>query len=327
MRLISIIDADMQNSDGQLFRTSGTSALMVFIICYTIAAGVTGSYLWSYFKGEVSGWLSLGVIWVAFWSWFIGWLAWRRFKSTLLTSNWLIRTNPSSVYIKFRSFQNYAYPETDCVVIDLSWRDIVWVRKTKETSHKDKGDGTVTEFFTYLEIKLHLSQQELDKIREGLKEETRRKPLRSTLGELNSELFQARKRKAEKHEIDYIKERIRQEKAIKSQSNKKSLAKYHDYPVRLVHEDILRVRWNGIKPNINKTLILFSKRTTIDDEIKIVTDTSKEGLSDKDVEDMILDRISRGDHFDAIRLVKRHYGYNTTEANQFIDEFTNDTSK
>jgi hypothetical protein len=322
MRLITILDAETHDPDEHIFRTSGTSSLIVFIVCFAITVGVIGSYAWSYFKGEASGWLSIGVIWVAFWTWLIAWLAWSRFKSTLLASNWLLRMTPARVLIKFRSFQNFNYPETDTVVIDLSWHDIDWIRKTKETSHKDKGDGTLTEFFTFLDIKLRLSEQELNELKQALDEEKKRKPLRSSVGELNHQLFQARKRKAEQYEIDDIKERIRREKAIKSQKKNKSSAKYHDYPVRLVHDDILRVRWNEIKPNIKKALVLFSERTTIDDEIKIVTDSSKDGLNGKELEDMIIERIERGDHFDARRLVKKHYGYSTTEAVKFIEEMT-----
>jgi hypothetical protein len=323
MRLISVLDVKTYNLDEHTFRTSGISSLIVFIVCFAITVGVIGSFSWSYFKGEASGWFSIGVIWIAFWSWFIAWLAWLRFKSTLLPFNWLLRMTSSRVLVKFRSFQNYNHPETDAVVIDLSWRDIDWVRKTKETSHKDTGDNAVSEFFTYLDIKLQLSEQELHELKLALDQETKRKPLRSSLGELKSKLFQARKHKAPKQEIDEIKKSIRREKEIKSQNKSKSSAKYHDYPVRLVKDNILRVRWNGIKPNIKKAIVLFSKRTTIDDELKIVTDSSKDGLSGKELEDMILDRISRGDHFDATRLVKRYYGYNTTEAIKFIDELTN----
>ncbi len=327
MKLISILDAETHDPDEYIFSTSGTSAFVVFVICFAIIVGVSGSYIWSYFKGEASGWFSIGVIWVGFWVWIIAWIAWSRFKSTQLPSNWLLRINPERVLVKFRSFQNYYYPEIDLVVIDLSWHDIGWVRKTKETSNKERGDEVVTEFFTYLDIKLQLSEQELNDIKKELEEETKRKPMRSSVSELRSELFKARKNKLPKYEIDDIKEKIRREKAIKSVKSNKSSGKFHDYPIRLVNDNILRVRWNGIKPNIKRVLVLFSERTTIDNEIKIVTDSSKDGLSGKELEDMILERISRGDNFDARRLVKRHYGYSTTEAVKFIDELTNNTSK
>lgn len=319
MRLISILDASEDEHYNAVFRTSGLSSFIVFIICLGIGIGVWVPFIIDYLKGNVSIWWSLGIGWVSFWCLLIAWIAWLRFKAALLATNWLVKLDANSILIKFRSFQNYAYPETDLVVIDLSWRDVAWVRKTKETSHKDKGDETTTEFFTYLDIRVDLSESEQEILKKGLSEERKRKPQRSSVGELNHELFKARKNKLPKHEIDYIKDKIKQEKAMGSRKNSKSFGKYHDYPVRLINDNIIRVRWNSITPNIKNALAIFSKHTKVEEEIKFVTDSSKE-LSGKALDDMILDRISQGDEFDAIRLIKRHYGYDTTEAKQFIEE-------
>jgi hypothetical protein len=322
MRLISILDASDNEHIDAVFRTSGFASYIVLIVCLGIGIGVWVPFVIDYLKGNVGvGW-GFGIGWVSFWCLLIAWIAWLRIKAGLMPTNWLVKLNTNTVLIKFRSFQNYAYPETDPVVIEFSWRDIAWVRKTKETSHKDKGDETTTEFFTYLDIRVDLSETELDELIQGLKNERKRKPLRSSLGDLRHELFKARKNKAPKHEIDYIKDKINQEKAMKSQKTSKSSAKYHDYPVRLVHDNILRVRWNSIRPNIKKALAILSKHTKIEEEIKFVTDSTKD-LSGKALDDMILERIEQGDEFDAIRLIKKHYGYSTTEAMQFIDELTN----
>jgi hypothetical protein len=227
------------------------------------------------------------------------------------------------VLVKYRSFQNLNYADVDLVIIELPWRDIVWVRKTKETSSKDKGDSTHIEFITYLDLKLNLSEEELKEIEAALNKERNRKPPRSEVGELRHELFKASKDKRPKHEIQEIKDRIRQEKRNKKASKKKSGVKFNDYPVRLIDNGILRVRWNGIKPKINKALNSFALRTSIEPEIKIDSDSTVDLLKGNDLDDMILDRISKGDTFDAIALVKEHYGYNTTEAKRFIDELTN----
>lgn len=323
MRLISILDTSDNKHYGTVFRTSGLSSFIVFIICLSIAVAVWIPFIIDYLKGNVSVWWSLGIGWVSFWCLLIAWIAWLRIKAALMPTNWLVKLNADTILVKFRSFQNYAYPETDPVVIELFWRDIAWARKTKETSHKNKGDETTTEFFTYLDLRLNLTETELDELKKGLTNERKRKPLRSSLGELRHELFKARKNKAPKHEIDYIKDKIKQEKAMKSQKTSKSSAKYHDYPVRLVHDNILRIRWNSIKPSIRETLRIFSKYISIEEEIKFVTDSGKDNLSGKALDDLILERISQGDEFDAIRLIKRHYGYNTNEAMQFIHELSN----
>jgi hypothetical protein len=321
MRLISIIDAETHGPDEKVFRSSAAVAFLVFFICTGISLGTAGSFFWYYRQNAVSGWLFLGVAWIAFWCGLIAWLAWLRFSASLRPSNWLVKIRPDNVFIKFRSFQNYCYPQTDPVVIDLSWRDIAWVRKVKETSHKGRGDDAVTEFFTYLDIKLRLSGEDLDKIKQELNAERERAPLRSSLSALRSELFRARKNQAAQHVIAAIKEKIRREKAIKSRKTGKSSAKYHDYPVRLVHDNILRVRWTAIKPTIKKALGLFAERTPTEEEVRFVTDSGKD-LSNKEMEDMILERIAQGDHLDAMKLAKKRYGYSTTEAKQFIDNLT-----
>jgi hypothetical protein len=46
---------------------------------------------------------------------------------------------------------------------------------------KGRGDDAVTEFFTYMDIKLSLSREDLDKINQELDGERKRAPLRSSL--------------------------------------------------------------------------------------------------------------------------------------------------
>ena len=144
------------------------------------------------------------------------------------------------------------------------------------------------------------------------------KPLSSKVNELKSELFHARKSKAPKHELDGIKEHLRREKSVKHLS-KGSHVKYHDYPVILVDDAVLRIRWNGIKPNIKKTLVYLSDFVKIEKNNKIESDSSGK-LEGKELDDMIMDRVSKGDKIDAIKLVQRHYDYSNTEAKLFVDE-------
>jgi len=320
MRLISISDVADTVQDEKVFRTSCAGDFIVSFIFFIALSAITVFYVWYIINLSVPFWGHLVYLFFAFWTGLFVLLFGLRFKDSLLPSNWLLRFSPDHVLIKFRSFQNYHYPETDLVVIDLSWHDIDWLRKTKETSHKDHDNSTLTEFFTYLDIKLRLSGEELKSIEHELNEERKRKPPRSDLDNLYHELMVARREKKPDYEIKDLKYRIRQEKQNKRAEKKKSGSKNHDYPVRLVHDNILRVRWNRVKPNIKKTLAIFSERTTIDDEIRIISDSTDNKLSGKALEDMILDRIAKADKFDAMALVKKHYGYSTTEAKQFIDE-------
>ncbi len=324
MRLINIDQVGNKEFDEQVFRYSTIGSLIVFSIFFALFLACVSHYVWYSTSFSVGIWKHLVYLWFAFWFGFIACIAWSRYRAGLLASNWLMRSSTNRSVIKFRSFQNYNYPETDLVVIELYWREIEWVRMTKETSHKPGSDGGVTEFSTYLDMKLLSSQEELNLIKQGLVNERSLKPLSSKVNELKSELFHARKSKAPQLDIDNIKQRLRYEKSIKH-LNKRSSVKYHDYPVSLVNDNMLRIRWNGIKPNIKKTLAYLTNFITIEADNKIESDSSGK-LTGKKLDDMILDRISKGDKIDAINLVQRHYNYSTTEAKLFVDELMSQQS-
>lgn len=318
MRLINIHQVGNKEFDEQVFRYSTIGSLIVFSIFFALFLACVGHYVWYSVSFSVELWSNLVYLWFAFWFSFISCLAWSRYRAGLLVSNWLMRSSSSRTLIKFRSFQNYNYPETDLVIIEIFWREIEWVRLTKETSHKPGSDGDVTEFFTYLDLKLNTSQEEFNLIRQGLVNERSLKPLSSKVNELKSELFHARKSKASKHELEGIKERLRREKSTRH-LNSRSSVKYHDYPVSLVDDAVLRIRWNGVKPNIKKTLVYLSDFVKIEKDNKIESDSTGK-LQGKKLDDMIMDRVSKGDKIDAIKLVQRKYNFNSTEAKLFVDE-------
>jgi len=322
MRIISLENARESVPTERVFRNSSISSIILFFVFFGLFLAVVGHYIW--YPGVIIVLGYLVYLWLGFWFGLIAWLAWYRIKAGSLPSNWLLKASPERLLIKFRSFQNHYYPETDPVVIEINWRDIDWVRKTKENSSRLVSQEIESQFFTYLDMKLNLSDEELNKIKLGLTYEIQRKPLRSTVGELKHELFKARKLKAPKYEIDHIKQRLQYEKSVKHKG-KTSGVKHNDFPVSLVNDSILRIRWNGIKPKIDKTLIFFSDWTRIESDDKFKTDSTVQ-LDGKELDDMILDRIIKGDKFDAIVLAKRHYGYTTTEAKKFIDELTDDLS-
>ena len=324
MRLINVANASESVLAERVFRNSYINSAFAFVVFFGLFLAVVGHYYWYSTNYSVVSLGYIGYFWFGFWFGLIAWMAWSRLRSGFLPSNWLLKISSDRLLIKFRSYQNYFYPETDSVVIEIYWRDIDWVRMTRETSSRPGSDTAESQFFTYLDMKLNLSDEELKEIQQGLMSEIKMKPLTSTVGELRHELFKARKLKAPKHEIDHIKQRLRHEKTIKHK-NKQSGVKYNDYPVSLVKDSVLRIRWNGIKPNIKKTLAFFSDHTRIESDIDFETDSTVQ-LDGKALDDMILDRITKGDKLDAMALAKQHYGYSTIEAKNFIDELTDNLS-
>lgn len=317
MRLINIHDIGNAAYNERVFCYSTLGSLIALVVFVSLFIGCISHYIMYSLDNDVGFWETAFYFWFAFWFGLFGCFAWSRYKAGKLPSNWLLRSGSNRILIKFRSFQNYLYPDTDRVVLEFNWREIEWLRMTKETSYKPGSDGDITEYSTYLEMQLNLTDEELKLIEQGLAKERCLKPLVSKVGELKSELFRARKNKRPKHEVEEIKMRLRQEKAIKKQGNKTSV-KYHDYPVSLDNK-LLRIRWNGVKPNIKQTLSYLSNFSRIEEENKIETDSTVK-LAGQALDDMILDRINKGDKIDAVKLAQGHYGYTKTEAKRFIDE-------
>jgi hypothetical protein len=103
-----------------------------------------------------------------------------------------------------------------------------------------------------------------------------------------------------------------------------STIKYQDYPVRLINGGILRIRWNGIRPRIAGALNLLAGKIQIEHEFDFTTDTTDAAVnspSDEELDNMIRERIEKGDTFDASVLLQKHRGYTTTQAIQYIDKF------
>ena len=95
--------------------------------------------------------------------------------------------------------------------------------------------------------------------------------------------------------------------------------KHMDFPVRLVGDDILRVRWSGIRPGFRKTLRFLGRRIPVVAEARSeVSDWRK--LEGRQLEYRILDLVDRGKTIGAIALVRQRYGCTTAEAKRFIEE-------
>src|SRR5208282_1379047 len=61
-----------------------------------------------------------------------GWLAFRQFRASLKRTNWLLRCNDNGVIIKYRSFDNWRFPDNDVQAVGFDYSEIAWVRTVKE---------------------------------------------------------------------------------------------------------------------------------------------------------------------------------------------------
>ena len=102
-------------------------------------------------------------------------LLWASFQR----SNWLLRIRPQELVLKFRSDMNARLPEPHPVVTVLAYAQIRWARKTREwvrhySLSSSNGPSQYRAYF--LDLKLQLSPEELDQLRQAIDTEIRYKP-------------------------------------------------------------------------------------------------------------------------------------------------------
>lgn len=120
-------------------------------------------------------------------------------------------------------------------------------------------------------------------------------------------------------DLDALGDALRTERLRQAPQIGISRTKHHHYPVRLVDDAVLRIEWNGVRPRLKKTLRILGRKLRVEPEWKI-GNANWEELEGHDLEDRILDLLDRGDEIGATTLIRRKYGYSTTEAKKFADE-------
>ena len=150
------------------------------------------------------------------------------FRQTRMPSNWLLRTKGNLIYVKFRSFTNRHYPETDLQVIEINHAEIASVRVARIKLNYSSGVGedgeTNTETTLYLDITVNAP--DLAELAELLTQER----LRAPVGRI-------------------VKHRT------------------FDVPVQLIEGNILRLQWRSahsvVTPSMRHALNSFQSWTTI----------------------------------------------------------------
>jgi hypothetical protein len=87
------------------------------------------------------------------------WLAYREYRASLRSTNWLLRCNDSGVIIKYRSFLNWRLPSQDIQAVGFAYSEIAWVKTVKEQrispSTNERGDpAKQTQRLVYLDFRL-----------------------------------------------------------------------------------------------------------------------------------------------------------------------------
>jgi len=241
------------------------------------------------------------------------------FRKSRRPSNWLIKMDSHCMRVKFRSYLNDHLPEEDLIIAEIPYSEIAWARKTKEqlVTKSFSDDGPVTEYLTYLDLKLN--SPETETLRQAMLDESNRRP---PIEKMNHDLFQARKRRAPESEIALLKAEIKREAQHRPKGGSRFSTGIHiHHPVRMVDESILRFNWAFIRPRISKVLQMLEKNILIESPVKLSANLSK---ANGDVEGDILDLTVRGKKMEAIALAREHYGYSLSEAKEFVESLLKD---
>ena len=321
MKNYSIQDIPVPHGREAVYKNSAFNSLLFTFVTFFLALGCfLGAHAGGYRDHDVN--LPSGVLnWIGLVIGIMAMIGAFHYNARLRSSNWLVRLRPDQMLVKFRSYLNDHFPENDPVVVAMSLSEIQWVRKTREkliSANCSEHNSKQISWHTYLDIKLK-SSEDGESLKKVLTTERNRSAPRSPVDELKHKLFRARKDKAPDHEINHLKQALKNERSRQKKKMRGSGTKHHHYPVRMVDDNVLRVEWGGVKPGIKSVLVMLDGKLNIEPELKITTDdwmdVQKEELGDK-----ILDLAERGKIMEAVSLVRQKYGYSLTRSKEFVEE-------
>jgi hypothetical protein len=96
---------------------------------------------------------------------------------------------------------------------------------------------------------------------------------------------------------------------------------FRDYPVEVLPDGIVRVRWNGISPSSQKALGYLGQHVKIAGSESTTLDlTHHSGVSPGEEDAKILKLARSGDKMAAVQLARQIHGFTLTEAVAFVDK-------
>ena len=213
------------------------------------------------------------------------WIAWRSHRAALGPMNWLVRAAPRGLYIKFRSYLNHGFPEEDRVVLYLPKEEIAWIRAHRRNEKRHQADterATIDVRHDYLEI--------------GLKG--------ADLSALAEQL------------------------AIERAHREPGQTVFRHYPVSIREGGIVAVEWRSghgrTRPRLARAVTQLESfySTVAFTPDKESQDAPVEQLAAGEQGDRILELALKGEITEAVRLARRLYGYDLTQAKTYVEDLT-----
>ena len=273
MQLMRMAEVPATDRD-RVFRYSGGRALIATAVVVALAVGAlplawtTANWLAYYFAAVAT------IFPLIFHK-----LVTARFRS----SNRLVRLTDHGLFIKFRSYLNFHFPDRDLSVVFISHSEIRSARfilwKQQVPDRDDGGRPTITAQTQKL-VELELAS-ESKKLADALTGERAHALDGKNLGKISS--------------------------------------RYHHLPVRLAAPDRLQIEW-GVVPNAQTFLDALTRHTLVRPAEKTSKDfINLEELSRAEQETRLLELAESGDKIGAITMARRLYAYDLTQAKDFIE--------
>jgi hypothetical protein len=202
-------------------------------------------------------------------------------RASLMPSNWILRVAGDGLYVKYRSFQNHAFPADTPSVLFIPKREIAWIRghrhRMLQPSRDDHGEDAVGR--SYLEIKLH--GDDTGDIADHLR--TERQLWGAGIGG--------------KGKFRHYPVRLMTDAIVRIDWSGPD---------------------TSISPKIDKAAAILGRNYTIENEAQSEHQSFAMASRDEQ-ESRLLEFAERGDIMSAVILARQLYGYDLTEARAFVE--------
>ena len=273
MQLMRFADITATGRD-RIFAYSRSRALLGSMIL--LIAAVTATVL-SWVNHTWLGYYLAAVI-------LLGFFIFRKMVSARFRpSNWLIRLTDQGLFIKFRSYLNFHFPEQDFTAVFIAHAEIRSARfilQKQEVQDRDNGGRSTTMTKTQKLVELELAS-ETKELADALTRERAHAFDGKNLGKIS--------------------------------------ARFHHVPVRLAAPDRLHIEWNVV-PNAQTFLDALARHTLVRPTQETKKDFAHlETLSRVEQESRLLELVQSGDKIGAIAMARRLYNYDLTQAKDFVE--------
>jgi len=198
--------------------------------------------------------------------------------------NWLMRRTPNGLILKFRSPHNAHLPVEDVVAVRIGYSEIAWARKTTEARTVASSDGSATQYFRFIDLKV--ASDDMPRL---------------------AGLLRA--------------ERAREAPWIKHWWGS-SRGKANDYPVQPAADNVVRIAWKA-RPGIDRVLRDLGHLITVAPPLKAKGDFyALKNLAPADQEARIRTLAAEGEVIAAVAAAEVAWGLSTTDAVRRVEDIT-----